>query len=166
MSENNFNEYGLSQDLNTYDFDGLIRFVDSEDAAMILTFEDVDDERHYMNRYEILETYMSREDKLRLINRYLEQDEEHGVFISFAINYNGKLRMLGGKGNNKEVDCGELELGDKMIYGTLVRIKDDNYVFEEVIYFDGDNKNHSWAEQVLDAGELTGFLEEMILEFS
>ncbi len=36
---------------DTYDFDGMIRLADCEEAALIFTFEDEDDGKHYMNRY-------------------------------------------------------------------------------------------------------------------
>ena len=162
--ENNLKEQPVILSKDNYDFDGLIRIFDSQGAVFILTFEDIDESKHYMNRYQSLELYLSVDQKLSIINHYLKQDEEQGVFIPFAVNDKGNLKILG-SGLRKDIDSGELELGENMIYGMLIRESDENYVFDEMVYFDGDNKNHSWAEKVLDAGELTYILEKSILEF-
>lgn len=158
---------GLSFERDVYDLDGIIRVAECEEAALIFTFEDEDDGRHYMNRYEVLETHLSLEQKLRAIHRYLEVDESHGLFISFAVVYEGRLQLFNGRSvKGKEIDMGELELGNHMIYGMLIRYNEEAYVFDEVLYFDGENKNHSWAERVLDAGELSVMMKEMIMEFA
>ena len=157
----------LSFEEANYDLDGLIRLAECEEAALIFTFEDEEENKHYMNRYECLEIHMSIEQKLSAIHRYLEMDETHGLFVSFAVVYEGKLRCFNGRMSKaQEMDMGDLELGNRMIYGMLIRYKDEQYVFDEVVYFDGENKSHSWAERVLDAGELTFLLKEMIIEFA
>lgn len=151
---------------DTYDFDGMIRLADCEEAALIFTFEDEDDGKHYMNRYELLAAHMSIEQKLNRIHHYLEEDETHGLFVSFAVVYEGQLQLFNGRSKKgKEVDMGELELGNHMIYGMLIRYIEGEYLFDEVLYFDGENKSHSWAERVLDAGELTFMMKETIMEF-
>ena len=165
IEQNNLKEEPITFEVDKYDLAGLIKLCDSAEAVFILTFEDIDESRHYMNRYQNLELYLSADEKVRSIYNYLEQDEEQGVFISFAFSDKGKMRILGMSPNKQGTDCGELELGDNMIYGVLVSIKDEEYIFDEVVYFDGDNKNHSWAEKVLDAGELTYLLQDLIDEF-
>ncbi len=158
---------GLSFEKESYDLDGIIRVADCEEAALIFTFEDEDDGRHYMNRYKILEPHMPIEQKLKAIHHYLEEDEIHGLFISFAVVYEGRLQLFNGRSRkSKEIDMGELELGNHMIYGMIIRGSQEEYLFDEVLYFDGENKNHSWAEKVLDAGELTFMMKEMIMEFA
>ena len=150
-----------------YDLDGIIRLADSENAAMIFTFEDEDDERHYMNRYDILECAEGTERMLRRIHHYLESDEANGLFISFAVAYEGRLNILDGQSLNlDDVDLGELELGENVIYGMLIRQQDEAYTFNEVVYIDGGNKTHSWAEKVIDAGELTFLMKNMIEQFN
>ena len=150
-----------------YDLDGIIRLADSENAAMIFTFEDEDDERHYMNRYDILECAEGMERMLRRIHHYLESDEANGLFISFAVAYEGRLNILDGQSLNlDDVDLGELELGENVIYGMLIRQQDEAYTFNEVVYIDGGNKTHSWAEKVIDAGELTFLMKNMIEQFN
>ena len=52
-----------------------------------------------------------------------------------------------------------------MIYGMLIKQIETQYSFEEVLYFDGQEKSHSWAERVLDGGELTFKLKAFIEEF-
>ncbi len=165
IMQNDLKEEPISIEVSSYDFDGLIRLFDSEDSVFILTFEDIDESRHYMNRYQNLELYLPVDEKLRTINNYLEQDEEQGIFISFAFSDKGRLRILGVPPKKQDIDCGELELGNNMIYGALVRIQEDKYIFDEMVYFDGDNKSHSWAEKVLDAGDLTYLLQNIIDEF-
>lgn len=150
-----------------YDLDGLIRLAECEEAALIFTFEDEEEQKFYMNRHECLELHMPIEQKIRAIHRYLEVDEAHGLFISFAVRYEGKLRVLSEKREKaKELDLGELELGNHMIYGVLIRYQEGQYLFDEVVYFDGENKSHSWAEPILDAGELTPLLKSMIIDFA
>ena len=162
-----------------YDLDGIIRLADSENAAMIFTFEDEDDERHYMNRYDILECAEGTERMLRRIHHYLESDEANGLFISFAVAYEGRLNILDGQSLNlDDVDLGELELSENnrarssrlrvenVIYGMLIRQQDEAYTFNEVVYIDGGNKTHSWAEKVIDAGELTFLMKNMIEQFN
>lgn len=158
---------GLSFERELYDLDGIIRVAECEEAALIFTFEDEDDGRYYMNRYETLEPHMPMDQKLRAIHRYLEEDEGHALFVSFAVVYEGKLQLFNGTTRKShEIDMGELELGKHMIYGMLIRSNEEAYVFDEVLYFDGENKNHSWAERVLDAGELSEMMKEMIMEFA
>ena len=150
-----------------YDLDGLIRLADCEEAALIFTFEDEEEERHYMNRYECLELHMPIEQKIRGIHRYLEVDEAHGLFISFAVMYEGRLKVFNGRRDKvRELDMGELELGNHMIYGMLIRYQEGQYLFDEVVYFDGENKSHSWAEYIIDAGELTFLLKSLIMDFA
>ena len=158
---------GLGFDEDIYDLDGIIRLADSEDAAMIFTFEDEDDERHYMNRYDILECNEGTERMLRRIHRYLESDEMNGLFISFAVAYEGRLNILDGQSIVlDDIDLGELELGENVIYGMLIRQCDGEYIFDEMVYIDGGNKTHSWAEKVIDAGELTVRMRQMIDQFA
>ena len=166
LGQNNLKEEPIVVESYGYDLDGLIKLMDSEGSVFILTFEDVDESRHYMNRYQKLELYLSIDEKLRSIHNYLDQDEEQGVFISFAFSDSGKLRIVGLSPNNQDIDCGDLELGNNMIYGILIRLQDEKYIFDEMVYFDGENKNHSWAEKVLDAGEITYLLQDLIQEFN
>ena len=165
LGQNNLKEEPIVVESYGYDLDGLIKLMDSEGSVFILTFEDVDESRHYMNRYQKLELYLSIDEKLRSIHNYLQQDEEQGIFVSFAFSDKGSLRILGMPPKKQDIDCGDLELGNNMIYGLLASIKDDKYVFDEMVYFDGDNKSHSWAEKVLDAGDLTYLLQNIIEEF-
>ena len=39
-------------------------------------------------------------------------------------------------------------------------------IFDEMVYIDGGNKSHSWAEKVMDAGQLTYMMKDMIMQFS
>lgn len=157
----------LAFDEDTYDLDGIIRVADNEDAALIFTFEDEDDKRHYMNRYDILQCNEGTERMLRRIHHYLESDEANGLFISFAVAYEGRLKILERASIPvDEMDLGELELGENVIYGMLIRQREGEYIFDEVIYIDGANKGHSWAEAVIDAGELTFLMKDMITQFS
>lgn len=168
MTDNTKGELeALAFDEDIYDLDGIIRLADSEDAALIFTFEDEDDDRHYMNRYDILECNEGTERMLRRIHHYLESDETNGVFISFAVAYEGRLNILNGQSMPvDEMDLGELELGENVIYGMLIRQCDGEYIFDEMVYIDGGNKSHSWAEKVMDAGQLTYMMKDMIMQFS
>lgn len=157
----------LAFDEDSYDLDGIIRLADSDDAAFIFTFEDEDDDRHYMNRYDVLECNEGTDRMLRRIHHYLESDEANGLFISFAVAYEGRLNILDGQSVPvDEMDLGELELGENVIYGMLIRKRDEMLVFDEMVYMDGGNKSHSWAEAVIDGGELTYLMKHMIEQFS
>ena len=48
----------------------------------------------------------------------------------------------------------------------LIRQCDGEYIFDEMVYIDGGNKSHSWAEKVMDAGQLTYMMKDMIMQFS
>ncbi len=168
MHENTQGEIqALAFDEDTYDLDGIIRMADSEHAAFIFTFEDEDDDRYYMNRYDVLECTEGVDRMLRRIHHYLESDEANGLFVSFAVAYEGRLNILDGQSVPvDEMDLGELELGENVIYGMLIRKRDEAILFDEMVYIDGAGKSHSWAEAVIDGGELTHLMKRMIQQFS
>ena len=149
-----------------YDLDGLIRLLDSEEAAMELMYYDEDDQKHYRNRYDILECDRGIRYILDKTERYLEEDAENSLFIAFAATYNGCLKLFDGRAVKEEdVNLGELELGNSLVYGALVRKEDDQYIFTEVIYHDGGETSSSWAAVIDDAGILTRELERFIILF-
>ncbi|MBE6022203.1 MAG: hypothetical protein E7231_03080 [Cellulosilyticum sp.] len=149
-----------------YDFDGLIRLLDSEAAAMELMYYDEDDDKHYRNRYESFECDRGISYILAKVERYLEEDLENGLFVAFAASYNGKITLYDGRAVKEEdVNLGELELGKDMVYGVLIRKMEEGYSFTEVVYHDGGQTAGSWAIPVEEAGILTGALEKLILQF-
>ena len=80
----------LAYEVDHYDLEGLIRLIDNEEGIYILTFEEVEEQKHYQNRYERLETHYSMDHILNKVHQYLEADETHGVFLSFAVMYQGQ----------------------------------------------------------------------------
>lgn len=154
-------------DETDYDLDGLLRLVDSEEAAMELMYYDSDDDRHYRNRYDQLECERGIHYILRKVDDYLERDEEQGLFIAFAATYEGKLNVLGGYHfKEEEMNLGELELGNQLVYGMLIQKLEGQYLFTEVLYHDGGETSQSWAEPIEDAGILTRQLGQLITQFA
>jgi len=155
-------------DENDYDLDGLIRFVDSEEAAIVQMYFDEDDERYYRNRYDILECDRGINYIVQKINHYLEQDDEQSLFIAFAATYEGKLTLLNGLSCKEEdVNLGELELGDQLVYGMLINKVEEGYRIKEVVYHDGGEKSQSWAEVIVDdTGILGKEMQKLILQFA
>lgn len=148
-----------------YDLDGLIRLVDSEEAAMVFTYYDEDDDRHYRNRYEVLECERGIATILAKTERYLE-DEENGLFIAYAAAHEGKLWLLDGSiAKEEDLNLGELELEANMVYGVIIHKVDETFVFTEVVYHDGGEVSSSWAVPVEDAGVLTPALRKLIMQF-
>ena len=149
-----------------YDLDGLIRLLDSEEAAMELMYYDEDEDRHYRNRYESFECERGINYILAKVERYLEEDTENSLFVAIAATYNGRLALYDGRMVKEEdVNLGELELGKDLVYGVLVRKVDENYIFTEVVYHDGGETTSSWASAIDDAGILTRELERLIIQF-
>lgn len=166
MSEHIFNNEELRFAQEDYDLDGLVRLIDSEEASIVLMYYDEEDDKYYRNRYEILECDRGITYTLQKIQNYLEQ-EDQSLFIAFAATYEGKLNLLGGKQFNEEdVNMGELELGDHLVYGLMINLSDDNYQFNQVLYHDGGEKSQSWAEVIEDAGILGAQLKQLILQFA
>lgn len=149
-----------------YDLEGLIRMADNIESPMVLMFSEEDDERYQRNRYEVLESHRGIEDNLRQIERYLEYDEWNGLFIGFAASYKGKMIVLNGQRKQYvDLDLGDLELGENTLYGMLIHLEEGVYYFEEMIYTDGGDYHQSYAEEVFDAKDLSGMLEEFISQF-
>lgn len=160
---NENNEMVFQED---YDLDGLLRLLDSEEAAMVFMYYDEDDDKHYRNRYEILECERGIHYILEKTDYYLEREPENSLFLAFAATYNGCLTLFNGRAiREEEVNLGELELGEGLVYGVLVRKEEDNYIFTEVVYHDGGETTTSWATQVDDAGVLTREMEALIMQF-
>lgn len=148
-----------------YDLDGLIRFMDSEEAAMELMYYDEDDDKHYRNRYESFECDRGIGYILAKVERYLEE-VENSLFMAIAATYNGCLALYDGRGIKEEdVNLGELELGKDLVYGVLIRKQEEEYIFSEVVYHDGGEISTSWATAIEDAGVLTRELERLIMQF-
>lgn len=167
MSDTNFEDLSMTFDENDYDLDGLVRLVDSEETSMVLVYYDPDDDRYYRNRYDILECDRGISYTLRKIDHYLDQDEEQGLFIAFAATYEGQLRLLNGMSfKEEELNLGDLELGEQLVYGMLVHKEDGQYYFDEVLYHDGGEKSQSWAEVIDDAGVLTREIKKLIAQFA
>ncbi len=151
----------------TYDMDGLIRFVDSEEAAMVFMYYDEEDDKHYRNRYDILECERGINSILVRTERYLEEDETHGLFIAYAGTHGGRLSLLDGSiAKEEDLNLGELELGTNLVYGMLILKQEETYVFNEVLYHDGGETSVSWAMSVEDAGVLTPALHKLIMQFA
>ena len=156
----------LSYDAEDYDLDGLIRVAESVEAAFVFMEQDEMDDKYYRNRYTNLEPYMSLNQIIKSVHYYLEQDELNALFISFAVEYEGKLTVFDGREEQYEaLDLGELELGENLIYGFLVQQEDERYSFKEVLYKDGGVKQQSEAIPVLDAGQLKKLLANFIMQF-
>ena len=150
-----------------YDMDGLIRFVDSEEAAMVFMYYDEEDDKHYRNRYDILECERGINSILLRTERYLEEDETHGLFIAYAATHEGRLSLLDGRvAKEEDLNLGELELGPNLVYGMLIRKEEENYFLSEVVYHDGGEISSSWAERIEDAGVLTPALHKLIVQFA
>lgn len=159
---NDHNEIVFSEE---YDLDGLIRYLDSEEAAMELMYYDEDDDRHYRNRYEPFECDRGINYILAKVSRYLEE-EENSVFIAIAATFEGRLTLYDGRAIKEEdVNLGELELGKDLVYGMLIQ-KQEEVKFTEVIYHDGGLTSSSWAMAIDDAGILTRELERLIYQFA
>ena len=149
-----------------YDLEGLIRLLDSEEAAMELMYYDEDEDKHYRNRYENFECDRGISYILAKVERYLEEEPENSLFVAFAATYNGKLALYDGRAVKEEdVNLGELELGKDMVYGMLIRQTEEGYSFTEVVYHDGGETTSSWAVPIDEAGILTRELERLILQF-
>lgn len=163
LNENN--EYVFEEAL--YDFDGLIRFVDHETAAMVFTYYDEEDEKYYRNRYDVLECERGIQIILAKIERYLNEDEMNGLFIAYAASHEGKVSLLDGSiVQEEELNLGELELGPGLVYGVMIRKEEEVYLFSEVLYHDGGEINGSWATTVEDAGILSKALHQLIMKFA
>lgn len=148
-----------------YDLDGLIRYLDGEEAAMELMYFDEDDDRYYRNRYEAFECDRGINYILAKVDRYLE-DEENSLFIAIAATFEGRLSLYNGVAIKEEdVNLGELELGKDLVYGMLIKKKEEEITFTEVVYHDGGQTSASWAGQIDDAGILTRELERLIMQF-
>lgn len=149
-----------------YDLDGLIRLLDSEEAAMELMYYDEDEDRHYRNRYESFECDRGIGYILAKVERYLDEEPENSLFIAFAAVYDGKLALYDGRAvKEADVNLGELELGKDLVYGMLLRKIEEGYSFTEVVYHDGGETTTSWATSIDDAGILTRELERLIMQF-
>lgn len=156
----------LSYDAEDYDLDGLIRVAESVEAAFVFMEQDEVDDKYYRNRYTNLEPYMSLNQIIKSVHYYLEQDELNALFISFAVEYEGKLTVFNGKeAPYQDLDLGELELGENLIYGFLIQQEDERFTFKEVLYKDGGVKQQSEAVSVLDAGQLRELLADFIMQF-
>lgn len=150
-----------------YDIDGLIRFVDIEEAAMVFMYYDEEDEKYYRNRYDVLECERGINSILKRTERYLEEDETNGLFIAYAASHEGRLSLLDGSiAKEEDLNLGELELGPGLVYGVLIRKEEEVYLFSEVLYHDGGEISASWATVVEDAGVLTPALHKMIMQFA
>ena len=150
-----------------YDMDGLIRFIDSEQAAMVFMYYDEDDDKYYRNRHDILECERGINSVLLRTERYLEQDETNGLFIAYAASYEGRLSLVNGRiAKEEDLNLGELELGPNLVYGMLIRKQEETYFFSEVLYHDGGETNASWAIKIEDAGVLTPALHKLIMQFA
>ena len=150
-----------------YDIDGLIRFVDSEEAAMVFMYYDEEDEKYYRNRYDVLECERGISTILKKTGRYLEEDEINGLFIAYAASHEGRLSLLDGSvAKEEDLNLGELELGPGLVYGVLIRKEEEAYLFSEVLYHDGGEISTSWATVVEDAGVLTPALHKLIMQFA
>lgn len=150
-----------------YDLDGLIRLVDSQDAAMVFMYYDEEDDRYYRNRYDVLECDRGISSILLRIERYLEEDESNALFIAYAATYEGRISLLDGSiAKEEDLNLGELELGPNLVYGMLVRKDEENYTLSEVVYHDGGEISSSWATSVEDAGVLTPSLYKLIMQFA
>lgn len=150
-----------------YDIDGLIRLVDSEEAAMVFMYYDEDDDRYYRNRYDILECERGISSILVRTERYLEQDETNGLFIPYAAAHEGRITLLDGSiAKEEDLNLGELELGTNLVYGMLIYKQDETYFFSEVLYHDGGEISGSWAIPIEDAGVLTSALHKLIMQFA
>lgn len=150
-----------------YDLEGLIRVADSVEAAFVLMEYDEFEDKYCRNRYDVIEPFMKISTILKSIDRYLEQSEENAVFVSFAVEAGKKLIVFDGREQNYTgIDLGDLELGENLIYGLLIRLEDGAYTFDEVLYQDGGLNKQSWAEKVYDAGELTALLADFIMQFA
>lgn len=157
----------LAFDKNTYDLDGLIRLADDEEAAFVFMYFDEDDHKYYRNRYDILECRDSITNILRRIENYLENDEENALFIPFAAVYEGRLTLLDGRKQQADtVDLGELELGTGDVYGMLIHQTEETYIFDEALYHDGGEMDHSWTHFISDAGQLTKVMKKLINQFA
>ena len=149
-----------------YDLDGLIRVADSVEAAFVFMEQDEMDDKYYRNRYTNLEPHMSLNNIIKSVHYYLEQDELNSLFISFAVEYEGKLTVFDGREEQYEgLELGELELGENLIYGLIVQLVDEAYSFKEVLYKDGGLKQQSEAVPVFDAGELRELMGDFIMQF-
>lgn len=149
-----------------YDLDGLIRVADSVESAFVLMEQDEVEDKYYRNRYTVLEPHMNMMTIIKTIHHYLEQDEMNAVFVSFAVEYQGKLTVFDGREENyKDLDLGDLELGEGLIYGCIIQVEDEAYTFKEVLYKDGDLTKQSETMAVYDAGELTDLLADFIMQF-
>ena len=150
-----------------YDMDGLIRLVDSEEAAMVFMYYDVEDDKYYRNRYDVLECERGINNILARTERYLEQDETNGLFIAYAAAHEGRVSLLDGSiAKEEDLNLGELELGPGLVYGMLIRKQDEMYLFSEVLYHDGGEISGSWATVIEDAGVLTPVLHKLIMQFA
>lgn len=149
-----------------YDLEGLIRVADNVEAAFVLMEYDGLEGKYCRNRYDVIEPHMNIATIIKGVDRYLAQGEENALFVSFAVDDGKQLIVFDGREQNyKGIDLGDLELGENLIYGLLIRLEDEAYRFEEVLYQDGGLKKQSWAEKVYDAGELTYLLADFIQQF-
>lgn len=156
----------LTYYVEDYDLDGLIRVADSVEAAFVLMEQDEVEDKYYRNRYTVLEPHMNMSSMIKSIHEYLEQDGMNALFVSFAVEYQGKLTVFDGREENyKGLELGDLELGEDLIYGCIIQLDDEAYTFKEVLYQDGGPHKQSEAVAVYDAGELTDLLGDFIMQF-
>ncbi|MEF9960143.1 MAG: hypothetical protein RR448_04060 [Niameybacter sp.] len=149
-----------------YDLEGLIRVSESAGAAFVLMEYDDLEDKYCRNRYDVIEPHMSIATILKGVDRYLEQGSENALFVTFAVEDGKRLTVFDGSGKNYTgIDLGDLELGENLIYGLLIRLEDEAYIFDEVLYTDGGLNKQSWAEKVYEAGEMTALLADYIQQF-
>lgn len=150
----------------TYDLDGLIRVSDSVEAAFVLMEQDEQGDKYYRNRYTVLEHHTSLSNIIKSTHQYLEQDEMNSLFVSFAVEYEGKLTVFDGREQKyDDLEMGELDLGENLIYGLIIQLDDEAYTFKEVLYKDGGLTKQSEAVPIYEAGELTDLLTDYIMQF-
>ena len=83
-----------------------------------------------------------------------------------AATFEGRLSLYNGVARKEEdVNLGELELGKDLVYGMLIKKREGEITFTEVVYHDGGQTSASWAGQIDDAGILTRELERLIMQF-
>ncbi|PHV71075.1 hypothetical protein CS063_07015 [Sporanaerobium hydrogeniformans] len=151
---------------DSYDLEGLLCLAENEEAPLVFMLKDEDELNYIRNRYTILNYERGWQHTLKWIKQYLEQDEMQSLFIGFAALYQGKILFLGGE-SVRASECMEadMELTENQVYGVCVSLRKGEYVFEEVLYYDGQEKEQSVAFPLQETGELGNRLSTFIDQY-
>lgn len=156
----------LQFDADTYDLDGLVGKSEMAGADLIFMTYEEETETYYIDRMEGRK-YDSTFGRLMMrIKHYLSRDENNGLFLLVAHLQEGIVDLFDGSHLKKQVmPIGDLDVEGDYFYGIMVQCENDEYVFREVIYLNGNYEGDGRASVIQNAGALSDLIYDFILDF-